>query len=69
MIYSVKLSENELLTLLDNVKKSIQEQDSMQGIISYEWADEPGFYMVNAVYRIGNSEGQGGMRIIGKEQI
>lgn len=36
----------------------------MEGSVTYGWSDAPGEYDVHAIFRVGNSAGQGGMVII-----
>jgi hypothetical protein len=61
------LNKQQLLAVLEDIKKSIENNDSMEGRISYSVMGEdlkPGEFEVEATYRVGNSEGQGSIRII-----
>lgn len=53
-----------LIDTLRDVLATVEADDSAGGFIEYEWSDEPGKFDVRARYRIGNSMGQGGMRIL-----
>lgn len=77
MMMPVYMSKDDLLAVLDDVRAQVAADDSFEGSLSYEFpwhtemgdpADDPtgpGF-RVRASYRIGNSMGQGGMRIAGE---
>jgi hypothetical protein len=61
------LNKQQLLTVLEDIKKSIENNDSMEGRISYSIMGEdlkPDEFEVEATYRVGNSEGQGSIRIV-----
>jgi hypothetical protein len=61
------LNKQQLLTVLEDIKKSIENNDSMEGRISYSIMGEdlkPDEFKVEATYRVGNSEGQGSVRIV-----
>jgi hypothetical protein len=63
-------SKEELLATLDDIRARLAADDSFEGSLSWEfpWPDDPdgqGF-RVRASFRIGNSMGQGGMRMIGE---
>lgn len=61
----VPVSKDELLRILANVVEHIENNDSFEGRINYGISEDPDAdFEVIAVYRIGNSEGQGGMRVI-----
>jgi hypothetical protein len=70
-------SKETLLMLLDDIRAHVEADDSFEGFVEYTmpWSEEIGDPMtdgpdtnfrVRASYRIGNSQGQGGMRMIGK---
>jgi len=73
-------SKETLLAILDDVRFHVEQDDSFEGFVEYTfpWAEEMGDpetddrdeidFRVKASYRIGNTMGQGGMRIIGKMQ-
>lgn len=61
------LNKQQLLAVLEDMKKSIENDDSMEGSINYSVMSEnlkPGEFEVQAAYRVGNSEGQGSIRIV-----
>jgi hypothetical protein len=66
----VNLSHEDLLTVLDDIRARVAEGDSFEGHI--EWMipvddDAPArSFDVQASYRVGNTMGQGGMRMIGE---
>jgi len=53
-----------LVATLRDILAFVEADDSAGGFVEYEWSDEPGKFDVRAHYRIGNSAGQGGMRIL-----
>jgi hypothetical protein len=65
MMQPRKIDKAAFLLLLADLSAMIEADDSMEGNLTYEWSDEPGFYLVSGVMRTGNSMGQGGMRVIG----
>lgn len=71
------MTKDQLLAVLDDIKSLISEDDSFEGSLSYEfpWSKEAGDpaddpkgngFRVQASYRMGNSMGQGGLRMIGE---
>jgi hypothetical protein len=60
------LSRDELADLFLRLHYKIKDGDSFGGSLEYE-LDDYGYFSVQGVYRIGNSEGQGGMVILGEE--
>lgn len=60
-------SKEKLINLLKATLTSVENDDSLQGRIYYE-VDGLGTFYVEAMVRIGNSEGQGGSIIIQDEQ-
>jgi len=66
-IQPVPMSRVELSTLLVEMAATVAEGDSFGGSIEYDALEAPEGvdYLVHGVYRIGNSQGQGGMRVIG----
>lgn len=71
------MTKQTLLTLLDDIRAHVEADDSFEGFIEYlmPWSEEIGdpvtdgddvAFRVRASYRIGNSNGQGGMRMIGR---
>jgi hypothetical protein len=58
----------ELLAILDDIRQCVQVDDSFEGSIEYLMptdVDPNADFMVRAAYRVGNSQGQGGMCLIG----
>lgn len=55
-----RMAEEQFLALIDQLRETLTDRDSMEGTISWCWTDEPGVYNVTGMYRVGNSEGQGG---------
>jgi len=69
------MSHDELLATLEDIIAHVREGDSLEGSFEYlipdpDEADSDQWmsgYMVRAAYRIGNLQGQGFMRMIGKD--
>lgn len=59
-----RLSKEEFIAVLRELITSIEADDSMEGSLAYEWGEEPGTYRVQTALRVGNSMGQGGMRLL-----
>lgn len=72
------MSKETLTLLLDDIKAHVEAGDSYEGSIEYTmpapatpeeevagWPSADAEFWVTAVYRIGNLQGQGGMRMIG----
>lgn len=64
------MTKEQTLAVLENIRAVVAADDSIEGSFSYEFPNEddpaePGF-RVRASYRIGNSMGQGGMRMVGE---
>lgn len=63
------MSKSTLLLLIADMQEHIEADDSWEGWIEYLMPDNPEEgvdFQVRASYRIGNLEGQGGMRMIGE---
>lgn len=60
----VTMTREAFLAVLDDLRASIATDDSMEGSLAYEWGDEPGVYRVAGALRVGNSQGQGGLRLL-----
>jgi hypothetical protein len=59
----MKQTKEDLLAILESIAAHVREDDSFEGRISYTCMAEGlarGEFEVEAFYRIGNSEGQGG---------
>ena len=66
------MSREQLLAVLDEIRQGVADGDTLEGSIQFTLNyDEPAAehpYDVQAAYRVGNSMGQGGMRLIGVAQ-
>lgn len=71
------LTREQLLLVLDDITQRITAGDSFEGFFEYTlpWDAEMGDpetdedkdgYRVRASYRVGNLQGQGGMRMVGR---
>lgn len=59
------VSKEQMVGLVGDLLDWIKADDSMEGSLSYEWHPEkPGHYRVAGVLRMGNSQGQGGVRLL-----
>jgi len=50
----------DFVAFLKAALRAVEEDDTMEGRIQYEFGDIPGEFNVNAFVRVGNSQGQGG---------
>lgn len=57
------MTAGEVLTILDDIRARLAAGDSWEGSFSYLLSEDG--WDVRAAYRIGNRDGQGGMRLIG----
>lgn len=66
----VHMAKEDLLYAIDEIRAAIEANDSWEGHFSYNFPEDDApintDFAVRAVYRIGNSMGQGGMRVIGE---
>jgi hypothetical protein len=66
----VNMTQDELATVLEDIVTRVQTGDSFEGNITYAIPEDglaaPGSFDVMASYRVGNRQGQGGMRMIGR---
>lgn len=65
----VPMDKPGLLHVLDDLRACVVADDSFEGSLEYLMpteGDPDCAFMVRASYRIGNSMGQGGVRMIGK---
>jgi hypothetical protein len=65
----VYLSRAQLLDVIDDIRAHVADGDSFEGHVEYlmpDQGDPPDGFRVKAAYRIGNLQGQGGMRIVGR---
>lgn len=68
-INPMTLTKDGMLALLGDLRSWIDGDDSMEGVLAYEWHPElPGQYRVAGVLRMGNSMGQGGVRLLRGDQ-
>lgn len=68
MLKPVPMSRPKLLATLEDILKTVRADDSFEGSIEYLMpteGDPDCAFMVRASYRVGNSMGQGGVRMIG----
>jgi hypothetical protein len=62
----VGMTRAELADVLQDMAERVSAGDSFEGHIEYAIPDNPvGEVEVSAAYRIGNLQGQGGLRLIG----
>lgn len=64
----IPVTKERLLEVLDDIRSRVANGDSFEGSIRYLLPEDPEHaddFMVEACYRVGNSAGQGGMRMIG----
>lgn len=64
----LEMSYEQLAALLEDMAHRARVGDSYEGHIEYLMPEEdggPDKVLVRGAYRIGNTEGQGGMRLIG----
>jgi hypothetical protein len=63
----VGMSQKAMLQLLDDIRRRVAEGDSFEGFVEYLIPEDPrsnADYDVRAAYRVGNTTGQGGMRLV-----
>jgi hypothetical protein len=65
------MSKDELVATLRDMADAVEHDDSFGGRMAYDLGLEydlppEAYAMVTAVYRIGNSIGQGGVRMVGE---
>lgn len=58
------LTKGQFLEVLTDLMDWIREDDSMGGRLAYEWGPVPGTYNVVGVLQMGNSQGQGAIRML-----
>lgn len=70
------VTKEQLLSVLDDIRARVLADDSFEGSFEYTmpWSTEIGdpetdgpeiSFRLRAAYRVGNSQGQGGMRMVG----
>jgi hypothetical protein len=68
----VPMSKTQLLKVLDDIRAHVADDDSWEGSLQYSIPEEPRDgvdFDVHAGYRIGNSLGQGGFRLIAGDPV
>lgn len=63
-----RMSKETLVDLLRHMTMVVDGDDSMEGSIEYSATPTPNEFMVVGVYRHGNREGQGSVRLIGERE-
>lgn len=67
--FPVPATKEELLGILDDMRARVESGDSFEGSVEYlmpEPGDPPeAQFRVRAAWRVGNTMGQGGMRMVG----
>lgn len=64
---AMKTKTADLAATLRDIAARVEAGDSFEGNISYTCMDEecgPDEFLIEGAYRVGNSEGQGGMRLL-----
>lgn len=59
------MSRDDLVALLDDIRNRVATGDSFEGNVQYLISDRDHPFDVAASYRVGNSAGQGGVRMVG----
>jgi hypothetical protein len=67
----VYVTRDQLLDVIDDMRKRVAAGDSYEGSLEYllpdvDDGDSPDGFRLRAAYRVGNLQGQGGMRMIGR---
>ena len=60
----MKMSKAQLVETLREIAILVEIDDSFEGSFVYTMGEEPHTFEVQASYRIGNRDGQGGVRLI-----
>lgn len=63
-----KMTEDQFIAMMAALVDTLEARDSMEGTISWCWTDEAGVYNVTGMYRVGNSDGQGGCVLLRSEE-
>jgi hypothetical protein len=64
----IYMSREDLLAVIDDIRYRVGAGDSYEGFLNYlmpEEGDPPDGFRVEARWRVGNLQGQGGMSVIG----
>lgn len=59
------LTQEALVAVLEDILAGVRSGDTLEGHIEFLMGDDPARWDVVARYRVGNTMGQGGMRMIG----
>jgi hypothetical protein len=59
------IDRDKLVKLLEDILAGVKSGDTLEGNIEFLMADDPEYWDVRGTYRIGNLQGQGGVRMIG----
>lgn len=67
--YGIHVTKTQMLAELDRLRRSIEEDDSFEGSLAYEITtegpdSEEAEFLLQAALRVGNSMGQGGLRLL-----
>jgi hypothetical protein len=67
------MTKAQLLEVIDDIRMRVEAGDSYEGFLNYlmpydddDEIIEDAVFVVEARYRVGNLQGQGGMRMVGK---
>jgi hypothetical protein len=67
------MTKAQLLEVIDDIRMRVEAGDSYEGFLNYlmpydddDEIIEDADFVVEARYRVGNLQGQGGMRMVGK---
>lgn len=63
----MKVNKAQLLMLLADITRTVEADDSFEGSIGWIAINRDNFAVYGA-YRVGNSQGQGGMVLLGSEE-
>ena len=67
----MKMTTEQLAATLSDIAQRVKEGDSFEGNLIYSCMEpelETGMWEVGGGYRVGNSEGQGGFRLLSGER-
>jgi hypothetical protein len=58
------MKKKEFIEFLETILRAVKENDTLEGWVEYERSEEFEEYNVDAVVRVGNSEGQGSCMMV-----
>jgi len=61
------MKKEDFVNFIKKTLKAVENDDSAEGSIRYEWGKERDLYNVNAFVRVGNSMGQGGCVLVNEK--